>query len=314
MRTLRNFPLLLASAGLILAAVLVSACDDPVLRDGECRSDVDCGAGRVCSANECVECASNADCGDAEFCCQGLCRPGTEIEERCGCGASPAGSPGQSCATVEADSLCLVGGATAVVENVAQGTCGCGCTIEEGGPLCGPPATEGGPPVCSCAGNPDCRRASVDAAGRPHRVADTCTPSATCVCFSLGTATACDPDGNTPDCTLSGGCASLFDDPANCGVPARNCLDPSTGIADTGACVAGGCLCDDAADCSGAVNVNTCAFVSPGEPSRCVCAGYTAGGLQSACPMELECSPNGCVLDGTEHATEESLRSALGVR
>lgn len=302
------FAVLLALAA--LPALLAAGCRDAL----ECRDDVDCGAGRVCAANQCVQCATNADCADAEFCCQGVCRPAAEIDERCGCGASPQGSPGQSCASVEADSLCLVEDTAAVTANVAQGACGCGCTPEEGGPLCGAPAEPGGAPVCSCAENSDCRRASVDGAGRPHRVADTCTPTSTCVCFSLGTATACDPDGATPDCTSTGGCASLVDDPANCGVPARSCLDPATGIADTGACVGGGCLCDDAGDCGGAVNVNTCAFVAPGQAAQCVCAGYTAAGLQAACPMELECSANGCVLDGTAFATEESLRSALGLR
>jgi hypothetical protein len=294
--------------GLALSMTLGGACDDPV----ECRSDSECGVDRVCGGGRCVQCVSNANCEAGAFCCQGVCRPSSEIDRRCGCGTAATASPGQDCTAVQSDALCLVNDSVATPADVAQGTCGCGCTPDEGGPLCGPPAEPGGAPVCSCLQNADCRKASVDAEGRPHRVANTCAPQNVCVCFTDGPSAPCDPNGGAPDCS-TGGCASLADDVQNCGVPGRSCLDPATGVADSGACVAGGCLCDDASDCAGG-NVNTCAFVVGGEPARCVCAGYTAGGLQAACPMELSCSPNGCILDGIAFSSEESLRSALGLR
>jgi hypothetical protein len=289
---------------------LLSACERAV----ECRDDLDCGAARVCTAGRCAECADNADCETDSFCCQGACRPEAEIAERCGCGPSPAANPGTSCVDVQADAVCLVGDAVATLDTVAEGACGCGCTPADGGPRCLPPEDGDAEPVCSCAENSDCRKASQDAEGRPHRVADTCTPQDRCVCFSLGASEVCDPDGATPDCAASGGCRSFVDDPTSCGVSGRTCTDESTGIADVGACVAGGCTCNDAADCAGAgLNVDTCAFVAAGEPSRCVCDAYSANGAAAACPMELACSAEGCVLDGVALPTQEALLGALGL-
>lgn len=132
------------------------------------------------------------------------------------------------------------------------------------------------------------------------------------MCFSTGAASVCDPNGATPDCTSVGGCASLVDDPANCGVPGRNCLVAETGLAAGGACVHGGCLCDSAEDCGGG-NVNTCTFVVGGSAASCVCNSYTAGGVLAPCPMELECATGGCVLDGRPFATEDELRGVLGL-
>jgi Cys-rich repeat protein len=298
----------IASVVVLAGVSLAASCEDPP----ECRTDPDCGAGRVCSAGQCVECASNASCADGEFCCQGACKPAAALDDFCGCGASPAASSGQDCSTVDPLSLCLVDDEIATAANVAQGTCGCGCTPARGGPICLEPEGDGAP-VCSCNVNQDCARASPDAEGRPHRVANSCvdpgTSPFTCICFAETSRATCDVDGVAPDCT-SGGCRDLRSDPANCGVPGRVCTDEATGIPDTGTCIQGGCSCNASSDCN-ATNANTCTFVD--DVARCVCAGYTSGGVPAACPMELACDTGGCVLDGAAFATEESLRSALGL-
>ena len=304
----------LAPVALVFAAL--AGCDTPGGGADECSADVDCGAAKVCVAAQCVECASNTDCADGSFCCQGICRADAEVETRCGCGPSPTASAGQACNPNSIDSgLCLVGDAVATPDNVAQGSCGCACTPALGGPICGAPPAAGEAPVCSCAENADCRQASVDAASQLHRVADTCTPDSSCVCFSLGTADACDPDGATPDCASSGGCLSLDDDAQNCGKPARSCTAAATGILDTGSCLGGGCSCDDAGDCAAdGLNVNSCAFPVAGEPARCVCNAFTVSGVVAPCPMELVCAAGGCLLDGAAFATDAALRGALGIR
>ena len=312
---------LIARTVFAVACVLltVAACDNPGGGGPECTADAECGANRVCAAGSCVECAANTDCEAESFCCQGVCQPATEIEQRCGCGPSVGANAGEACNPAEvSNALCLAGDVVANVDTVATGTCGCGCTPAEGGPICAAPAA-GGEPVCSCAENADCRQASVDVLNRPHRVADTCTPPtpvSTCVCFSLGAANGCDPDGATPDCSSTGGCLSLVDDEANCGKPARSCTAAETGILDTGTCNNGGCTCDAPTDCQAAgLNVNTCAF--PGGAAaqvlQCLCDDFTAAGAKAACPMELACVEGGCQLDGIAHATDESLRAALGL-
>ncbi len=270
----------------------------------------------MCAAAQCVECGSNSDCVDGAFCCQGICRPAADIEERCGCGASPTASAGETCTAAEvSNALCLVGDTVATPDNVAQGVCGCGCTPAEGGPICAAPEAAGAQPVCSCSGdNNECKRAAVDTAGRPHRVADICTPDLSCVCFSLGTADVCDPDGPTPDCASSGGCQSFVDDPQNCGKPARSCTAAETGIPATGACLGGGCSCDDPTDCRATgLNVDNCAFPGPGRPLQCVCDDFSADGFLAPCPMELACVAGGCLLDGTAFSTDVALRAALGL-
>ena len=197
-----------------VVVVAVAACDNPG-GAADCAADADCGAGKVCAAGTCVECAGNDDCPADFFCCQGACRNNTEVDSLCGCGPALSAFAGEQCNPADLDNaLCLVGDSVAVASNVAQGTCGCGCTPAEGGPICAAPAVAGGAPVCSCAQNADCRQASVDVEAHLHRVADTCTPDSSCVCFSLGTANACNPDGALPDCATTGGCLSLVDDAA----------------------------------------------------------------------------------------------------
>lgn len=298
---------------LLLFVVLTStACPPTGGRDG-CDSDLDCGAQR-CIEGGCFECASTADCGDG-FCCQGVCRPADEVQERCGCAASPAGTSGNPCGEALDDALCLVDDAVATVANVGQGTCGCGCTPAQGGPICGAPDEAGGAPVCSCADNQDCAGASLDAQDRPHAVSNTCLPNATCSCVTAGGAVSpCEIDGDAPDCSFNGGCRALLADVFHCGVGNRSCLDATTGVVGTGQCFSGGCTCDNAADCQGDdLNVNTCAFPVVDEPSRCVCSGYTKAGVQIACPMELACTIDGCVYAGVPYGTEEELLAELSL-
>jgi hypothetical protein len=299
-------------ACVVFCAALSSGSSCPGLQD--CDSDDDCGLDRVCVAGSCVGCRDTDDCDGGAFCCQGQCLPESELSTHCGCGPALSASAGQDCNRVEPSGVCLVDDATATVDSVARGSCGCGCTPAEGGPLCLEPDAPGDQARCSCRDNGDCRLPSVDAEGRPHQSTDTCTPDDACVCFSLGTATACDPNGAAPDCTGDGGCRDLLGDATNCGVAGHSCLTAATGLATEGACVQGGCVCDDLTDCQGdGLNVNTCAYVAPGAPSQCVCSGYTRGGVQAPCPMELACGIGGCVLDGQPVATEEALRASFGL-
>lgn len=308
----RSLSIALASFTLAIAASLLTpACED---NPAECVADADCGAARVCAAGQCVACAQNADCGADQFCCNGSCLADTEIDRRCGCGPSTGGNAGADCTVVEPAGLCLVGEATATLETVAQGTCGCGCSAAAGGPLCAPPDEPGGPAVCSCTDNADCRVPSVDSAGIPHRSTDTCNPSSKCVCFSTDPVTSCGPDSAAPDCSATGGCLNLLTTATSCGIAGRSCLDPASGPGDgTGECLQGGCTCDGATDCQGTgLNVDACVFV--GDDARCVCSGYTRAGTQAACPMELLCEgAAGCDLDGVNFTTEEALRTALGL-
>lgn len=308
----RILGLLLTSFALAAVPFLVlPACEtgDPP----ECVSNVDCGAARVCAAGQCVACAENADCGADQFCCNGACLADTELDRRCGCGPSTGGNAGADCTTVEPAGLCLVGEASATIDTVSQGSCGCGCSAAEGGPLCAPPEEPGQPPVCSCAANDDCRKPSVDSAGIPHRSTDTCNPSSKCVCYSTSPATSCGPDSAAPDCSATGGCLNLLTTATSCGIAGRSCVDPATGSGTGGECVNGGCTCDAAPDCQGAgLNVDSCVFID--ASSSCVCGGYTRGGVQAACPMELTCQgAAGCNLDGVNFTTEEALRTTLGL-
>lgn len=294
------------AAAVATATVVVAAACEGVPTT-ECSNNDQCGAGQVCSVSgTCLECNVSGDCDDGEFCCQGVCRGGDEVADRCGCGSSPGGSPGEACGSSLDAAVCLVGNAVADATNVQNGFCGCGCSIADGGPICGP-TDAAGAPTCTCSENADCRGAALDAAARPHRVADTCTPQGACVCFSLGAAAVCDPDGATPDCASAGGCTAFGSDVDNCGSAGRVCGEGN-------ACVAGGCACDAAEDCIDGVNVDACAFVAGEAGARCVCDAYTKGGLAAACPMELECSIGGCVLDGAAFATEEALVAALAAQ
>lgn len=307
-----NLPRLISACCLVFAA---SACVLPPL-DAECQQNPDCGATKVCAAGKCVQCAANADCAVDNFCCQGECLGASSVEAHCGCGPALSASAGDACDPAARDTaICLVGDVVATSVNVAQGTCGCGCTAAQGGPICEAPAVAGEQPTCSCNENADCKKAAVDLGSQPHRVADTCTPDSSCVCFSLGTAAACDPDSATPDCASEGGCQALGTDPQNCGQAGRSCTAEATGVLDTGVCVAGGCSCSGLGDCVGAdLNVNDCVFPTvDAEETRCVCNSFTVDGVRTACPMELVCAVGGCVLDGTAFATDTALRAALGL-
>lgn len=300
--------LAVAAVALVAALFVGSACEG--VPTTECSNNDQCGAGQVCSVSgTCLECNVSGDCDDGEFCCQGVCRGGDEVADRCGCGASPEGNPGVACGSSLDAAVCLVGDSVATADNVQNGFCGCGCSIADGGPICGP-AGDDGAPTCTCSENSDCRGAALDAAGRPHRAADTCTPQGSCVCFSLGASAVCDPDSATPDCASAGGCAAFASDVDNCGSAGHVC----DGVADANSCADGGCACDAAADCIGGVNVDTCAFVDGADGARCVCDAYSKGGVKVGCPMELECSIGGCVLDGTAYASEEALVAALAAR
>lgn len=291
-------------------ALLVPACEGT--NGAECVADTDCGAARVCAAGQCVACADNADCGEGQFCCNGECLADSELDRRCGCGASTGGNPGVDCTTVQPAGLCLAGEASATVDTVAQGSCGCGCSPAEGGPLCSAPEEPGLPPVCSCADNTDCRKPSGDSRGIPHRSTDTCNPSSKCVCFATSPATSCGPDSAAPDCSAAG-CLDLLASAGSCGVASRSCTDPATGTDAAGECVDGGCTCDAATDCQGSgLNVDSCVFID--SRSSCVCSGYTRGALAAACPMELPCAgAAGCTLDGVSYTTEEAMRTGLGL-
>lgn len=291
-------------------AVGVVACDG----DGgarECSADGDCGAGLVCTGDfQCAQCDDNGDCGADSFCCRGQCHGAADVNTLCGCGPALSGNAGTDCNSVDADALCLVGDVGATPANVSAGVCGCGCTPAEGGPICNDPLEPGGAPVCSCLENADCRGPSVDATGRPHLATDTCSPDSSCVCFRAADQAACDADSATPDCT-SDGCQSLDDDINNCGIAGRVCSDPANGVDDgSGTCIEGGCQCDQQSDC-GAGNVDTCFLFDEGL--RCVCDGYEANGVKSACPIESDCVAEGCVIDGVPYATQDDLLAALGV-
>lgn len=297
-----------AAASLALG---VPACEafDPA----ECDDDVDCGAARVCAAGQCVACDDNADCGAGQFCCGGECLADTEVGRRCGCGPALGGNPGVDCTVLEPAGLCLASGLTASVDTVSQGSCGCGCTAAEGGPICAAPDQPGQAALCSCLENSDCRVPSLDAAGRPHRSTDTCNPSSACVCYAAAaTPSACDPDSAAPDCS-SAGCVSLLASATDCGVGGRTCLDPATGLGANGSCIEGGCACDHEDDCAGdALNVDACVFL--GGAARCVCSGYTRAGDPAPCPMALLCAgATGCSLEGASYASEEALRAAFGL-
>jgi hypothetical protein len=312
MPSLKN-TVLLPSMAIAIAAIV--ACE-PRNDDDGCTNNADCAVGRICVAGTCAECAGSGDCAADQFCCQGACLPESETERRCGCSPTLNGNPGADCTASAELQLCLVDGAVATRDDVDQGACGCACTPAQGGPLCAPPEEAGGTPRCTCEENVDCRGASSDALGRPHRSADTCTPptpTSSCVCFSTGNATVCDPDGETPDCTSVGGCASLATDILNCGVPARSCSDAATGLDDgSGTCIEGGCECNADSDCVGeGLNVDSCDIV--GDSARCICDDYTRAGEPAACPMELECVTGGCSLDGVVFATEEDLKAELDV-
>lgn len=304
-------PSRLVIALVVVLVAVAGGCEPPSTTD--CSSDAQCGAGLVCSdGGECLACVDNGDCAAGEFCCQGGCKPESDIADFCGCGSSPAGSAGDACGASVDAALCLVGGVAATVDNVSAGTCGCGCSIADGGPIC---AVDGaGAAICSCVENRDCRGAALDAAARPHRVADTCTPDGACVCFSLGNASVCDVDGAAPDCASAGGCAAFESAVDNCGSAGRVCNVGATGVEGTGTCLDGGCACDDISDCADGVNVDACVFAVVGEPARCVCGGYTRAGNAASCPMELACSTGGCELDGVAFATEEALVAALAAR
>ncbi|MCC7073036.1 MAG: hypothetical protein IT383_17065 [Deltaproteobacteria bacterium] len=298
---------------LVLAVASLGGMACEVFDSAECHADADCGAARVCAAGQCVACADNADCGAGQFCCGGECRAESEIDRRCGCGPSTGGNPGVDCTAIEPAGLCLAGGVTAGPDTVSQGSCGCGCSAAEGGPICGAPDEPGQAALCSCAENGDCRTPSVDAAGRPHRSTDTCNPSSKCVCYATSApSTSCGPDGPAPDCSDTG-CVNLLESATDCGVAGRNCLEAATSVDGGGSCVEGGCTCDHEDDCAGAnLNVDTCVFI--GGSARCVCSGYTRAGTQAPCPMAIACAgAAGCSLDGASYTSEEALRAAFGL-
>lgn len=305
-----RLPLLVVS--LLACAFLSLLGCSPGGSGAECNTNADCAGGRMCAPDgSCVQCLTNDNCGDGQFCCQGGCYDDGEQEARCGCDPSPAGSSGEAC---EGETnICLVEGQRATVANVADGVCGCSCDPASGGTLC---TVDGeGAFACSCSrSDPEgtCERPALDDQGNPHIVADTCSPQETCVCFGEGN-TACDPSSANPDCTAAG-CVNALGDVDNCGVAGRVCTDPATGVADTGACLAGGCTCDEPSDCQGqGLNVNQCVLVGAGA-AQCVCDDYEVeDNVKAACPLGLECVEGGCSYGGVAYGTRAGLLQALGV-
>ncbi len=234
------------------------------------------------------------------------CDPDDEVETQCGCTAGAGGSVGEACNTGD---LCVVNGARATAATLADGVCGCPCDPGRGGTICAADVAADGGISCSCSRTDPvgtCEAASLDAAGVPHRPADTCSPDTSCVCFAAGRV--CDSSEN---CT-NAGCTSLVTDD-NCGVADRACSAADTGIAD-GRCIDGGCACDVPADCRGTgLNVDNCGF-DGNEVLRCLCDGYNNAGAPAACPMGLECLAAGCVFDGKPYATQAALITAIDAR
>jgi hypothetical protein len=288
----------------LAASVFVAGCEEP---PAGCRADADCGSGRCdVASGACVECSGSTDCADGEACCQGSCRAGSP-EDFCGCGAAPSASGPTSCR----DQVCVDGeGVRVAVANVASGTCACPCDPALGGTLCSVADTDPRGFSCGCDRSDPvgtCEAAAIDAAGIPHRPADTCSPQNACVCFAAG-----DVCEGSADCT-SAGCVDVVNDATNCGVAGRTCSDDATGVAADGRCLGGGCVCNAASDCQGAgLNVDSCAFI--GDVSQCVCDDYTSNGEKAACPMGLACVDGGCSFEGTAHGDRDALVAAIAAR
>ncbi len=286
--------------GLVVTAAVGAGCEPD-----RCLFDGDCLGGRCAPGGDCVSCLDSADCGEDSLCCNGTCRVGT-VEDLCGCAADPHGAGPTRCE----EALCIVDGAVrADRDTVGQGVCACPCDPARGGTLC---AAEDASSIgfsCSCDRTDPvgtCEGPAVDAAGIPHRPADTCSPQNACVCFAAGTVCS-----GSADCTWEG-CVDLVHDATNCGVAGRSCSDDATGT-DGGTCNDGGCSCNAASDCEGdGLNVDTCIFV--GARSQCVCNGYRAGDVAAACPMGLACVADGCQLGADAFATQAELILALHAR
>jgi len=285
---------------LALLALLTAACDDD---DGRCRDDASCPGARCdVGSGECVACLGASDCEEGA-CCNGSCRT-DEVEAMCGCAASPTGAGPVACG----NQICIVAGARATTATVADGVCGCPCDPAQGGTLCAVNVEAAAGFSCSCDRTDPvatCEAAALDAAGIPHRPADTCSPQSSCVCFAEGAVC-----GGSSDCT-SAGCTDLVNDVANCGAAGLSCDDDATGVAGSPLCLGGGCVCNAASDCTGAGrNVDTCAFV--GEVSQCVCADYDGGaGGPAPCPMGLACADGGCTFEGAVFSTRDALVTAV---
>lgn len=298
--------LLVLLVGLAASGVLgIIGCDAV---PGGCRSDADCnGSAAICdvSAAVCVACLASSDCEEGAACCQGDCRTGT-VEELSGCDAATTGDGPTACA----DQVCIVGEARAAIATVGDGVCACPCDPASGGTVCTVDDSAAGF-TCGCDRTDPvgtCEAAAIDAAGIPHRPADSCSPDNTCFCFA--TTTVCT---GSADCT-GAGCVDLVNDAASCGVAGRACTDDATGIAADARCLSGGCACNAASDCTGAgLNVDSCAFVND-EASQCVCDNYTSAGAPAACPMGLACEVGGCVFEGQAYADRDALVAAVAAR
>lgn len=276
------------------AALVVDGCDP-----GTCRADGDCATG-VCIDGGCFDCRTSDDCPGGT-CCNGSCTA-ADVDDICGCAAAPRGDRGTSCEA----SLCLVGRERATSATVGDGVCDCPCSPADGGSVCIADASATDGFVCGCDRNDPvgtCEGASIDVNGIPHRPADTCSPTSSCVCFAAGGTC-----GAGENCTADG-CINLDSDD-NCGVANRVCSNAATGVVD-GVCNDGGCTCDAPSDCRGeGLNVDDCAF-GRGDVLQCLCNGYVADGDQAPCPLGLPCVEGGCRFDGSVYATKEALLDAL---
>jgi Cys-rich repeat protein len=71
-------------------------CEEITPPAGDCATNADCGAGRVCRDTRCyAECATDAMCGAGNYCLEGRCR--FDDRPRPSCGASATCAMGSVC-------------------------------------------------------------------------------------------------------------------------------------------------------------------------------------------------------------------------
>lgn len=282
-----------------------------------CQADDDCD-GQRCAVDigECVDCIDSTDCEEGGGCCNGGCIAPSTFENNCGCEAAVGASQGSVCEMSRP--ICTAADNTRTDgAGLADASCQSPCNPSLGGTISTIDNTESLGYACTCSGADDdgtCNVPFLRADGLPHRGSDLCDPTDKCTCFN-------GPIGNdgcsalTPDCDANAGCIDLNDDEAHCGRASHSCTDAANGPDDgSGACINGGCTCDQASDCSGdGANTDSCQFVGEGTITQCVCDDFEANGEKAACPLQLACVDGGCELDGEVHATLGDLLDALGL-
>lgn len=294
---------------LVIAASMGPGCTG---MPAGCQDDGDCPDGQLCvvDTGACVACISAADCEAGSACCNGECITGDQFENSCGCSPDAGGRRGNTCSPILP--ICVVDGARATAENLADGVCRSPCNPDLGGTISSVDNTEAGGFSCTCDGGDDegtCNVPFLRADGWPHRGADLCDPTEKCTCFASNQRC----PAASPDCVDNQGCVDLHEDINHCGITGNDCTDSARGPDDgSGVCVNGGCTCNLAADCQyPGANVDSCQLVGEGQVNQCVCDDYTENGLKAGCPMQLACVAGGCELDGVVYATLDALLTAL---